>query len=218
MISEQLTLETSDGLTLEAVLDSPGSPGSVLLLCHPHPQMGGTMNAPLLLALRDELAGRGWAVLRFNFRGIGGSEGTSGTGDAETADARAGLELLRKRFPGLHLGLGGWSFGAAVALRVACDEDGLAACFAIAPPVSPKAGVTAGIPDPTACEPSCPILVITGANDNQVSADACQRWAGAIPTARYVEVPGANHFFWAKYEALARHIATFLDETLEKEA
>jgi alpha/beta superfamily hydrolase len=218
MISEEVTVETADGLTLEAVLDSPGSPGSVLLLCHPHPQMGGTMNAPLLLALRDELVGRGRAVLRFNFRGIGQSEGTSGTGEAETADVRAGLALIRTRFPGLRLALGGWSFGAAVALRVACEGESVAACFAIAPPVTAQAGVTGGIPVPAACEASCPILVIVGANDNQVSASACQGWAGAIPTARYVKVPGANHFFWAKYEALAAQVASFLDETLEKEA
>ena len=218
MISEEVALETSDGLSLEAVLDSAGSPASVLLLCHPHPQMGGTMNAPLLLALRDELVGRRWAVLRFNFRGIGGSAGESGTGKAETADVRAGLELLRKRFPGLRLVLGGWSFGAAVALRVACDGESLTACFAIAPPVAAKPGVTAGIPAAAACRASCPILVITGANDDQVSAEACDGWAAAMPTARYVEVPGANHFFWAKYEALATHVAGFLDETLEKEA
>ena len=101
---------------------------------------------------------------------------------------------------------------------MACEGESLAACFAIAPPVTAKPEVTAGIPAPAACQASCPILVIVGANDDQVSAGACRGWAGTIPTTRYVEVPGANHFFWAKYEALAAYIASFLDEILEKEA
>jgi uncharacterized protein len=218
VISEEITLETADGLTLEGVLDSPGSPASVLLLCHPHPQMGGTMNAPLLLALRDQLLTRHWAILRFNFRGIGSSEGVSGTGASETADVRAGLSMLRRRFPGLGIAMGGWSFGAAVAIRVACAAERLTACFAVAPPVAPKPGVTAGMPAPGACHLSCPLLVVTGANDDQVSPQACREWAQDMDLARYVEVPGANHFFWAKYEALASIVADFLDETLMKEA
>lgn len=217
MISETVSITTADGLTLEGALDSDGSPGASLLLCHPHPQMGGTMNAPLLLALREELLPRGWAVLRFNFRGIGGSQGESGTGEAETSDARAGLAFLRGRFPGLPLALAGWSFGAAVAINVACDDDGLAGCVAIAPAVLAKPGITAGIPAPDDCDISCPILVVTGANDDQVSPAECKRWSDGIRGGTYAEVPGANHFFWAKYETLASIIAEFLDHVLTEE-
>jgi alpha/beta superfamily hydrolase len=180
--------------------------------------MGGTMNAPLLLELRDVLVARRWTVLRFNFRGIGGSDGDSGTGEAETEDVRAGLSLLRQRFPEQPLALAGWSFGAAVAIRVACADDGLAGCVAIAPAVSSKPGITAGVPAPEECNLRCPTLVITGANDDQVSPHECRTWAEGIPTARYVEVPGANHFFWAKYETLASTVAGFLDDVISKEA
>jgi alpha/beta superfamily hydrolase len=180
--------------------------------------MGGTMNAPLLIALRDALVSRRWAVLRFNFRGIGSSEGESGIGEAETADVRAGLDLLGTRFPGLPVALAGWSFGAAVALRVACEGEPLAACVAVAPAITPKPEVTANAPAPAECDIACPLLVVTGANDDQVAPAECRAWAEQIGTARYVELAGANHFFWAKYETLAGTVTRFLDETLQKEA
>jgi alpha/beta superfamily hydrolase len=218
VISELVTLTSSDGLELEAVLDADGSPTAVLLLCHPHPQMGGTMNAPLLLALRDELIARHWAVMRFNFRGIGRSQGGSGTGDAEAADVRAAAAFLWKRFPEMPLALGGWSFGAAVAVRMACKDDGPVACFAIAPPVTAKPGVTVGLPPPDECNMSCPLLVVVGANDDQISPPECRAWTEQVRTATYIEMSGANHFFWAKYDALTAAVADFLDEALEKEA
>jgi uncharacterized protein len=218
VISETVLLTTEDGLTLEGVLDSEGSPTGSLLLCHPHPKMGGTMNAPLLLALRDELVARRWALLRFNFRGIGGSQGESGTGEGETSDARAGLAFLRARMPALPVAIAGWSFGAAVAVQVSCTDPDLVACVAIAPAVDPRPGITAGIPAPHSCEISYPILVVTGSNDDQVSPAECKRWAAGMRSATYVEVPGANHFFWAKYETLASTIVGFLDQALrEKE-
>jgi alpha/beta superfamily hydrolase len=218
MISEELSLASSDGLSLEAVLDSPGSARAVLLMCHPHPRMGGTMNAPLLLALRDGLIARHWAVLRFNFRGIGGSQGESGTGEAEAADARAGAAFLQERFPGLPMAVGGWSFGAAVAVRMACAGERLIACLAIAPPVAAKPEITVGLPPPEGCSPSCPLLVVAGANDDQISPAECRSWAQRVKGAQYVEMAGANHFFWGKYDALASTVTRFLDETLEREA
>lgn len=218
MISETVAVTTADGVTLEGALDSEGSPGASLLLCHPHPQMGGTMNAPLLLALREELLPRRWAVLRFNFRGIGGSRGESGTGEAETHDVRAGLAFLRSRFPGLPLAIAGWSFGAAVAVNVACDDHDLAGCVAIAPAVSAKPGITAGIPAPDLCDISCPIMVVVGSNDDQVSPTECKQWSHGMHGATFIEVPGANHFFWAKYETLTSIIAEFLDHVLTEEA
>ena len=217
MISEQMTITTEDGIGLEATLDVDGLPAASLLLCHPHPKMGGTMNAPLLLAVRDALVARRWAVLRFNFRGVGGSHGRSGTGEAETKDVDAGVTLLRRRFPEQALALAGWSFGAAVAVRVACKQQGLVACVAIAPAVSPKPGITAGVPPSSTCNITCPTLVITGANDDQVSPEECRRWAEEIDAARYVEVAGANHFFWAKYETLASTVVAFLDGVIAKE-
>ena len=201
-----VTIRSADGLSLEGAVDDPSDATSSLVLCHPHPKMGGTMNAPLLLTLRDALNGRAWRVVRFNFRGIGGSEGTPGTGDDEINDAVGALALAREF--GDPVAIGGWSFGAAVAIRVAAQEE-VIGCAAIAPAIDAREGITAGVGDAV---PSVPTLVVVGANDAQVDPESCRKWADSVASARFVEVPGANHFFWAKYDNVARVVTDFLDE------
>lgn len=213
-MTEELTISSRAGLTLEAALDAPEAPKAVLVFCHPHPQMGGTMNAPLLIAVRDEMVARGWAVLRFNFRGIGASEGVSGTGVDEVADAGGAADYAADAFPGLPRALAGWSFGGAVAVRLAATDPTFAGCAAIAPAVDEKPGVTAGLPPPGKLGVDVPLLVVFGANDKQVSPDACSAW-GEAAGADVVRVPGANHFFWAKYPQLSKIVGDWLDERVE---
>ena len=212
-MSEDLQLRTADGLTLEAVLDVPDAPGGAFVFCHPHPQMGGTMNAPLLKALTADLVARGWAVLRFNFRGIGASEGETGLGIDEVADAEAAVAEARNRFGDLPTAIGGWSFGAAVAGRVAAKDPSLAAYVAIAPAVKEKPGVTAGLPSPEGVNLAMPSLVVVGVNDELVAPTDARAWAETAG-ATFVEMKGCNHFFWAKYEALSTVVGDFLDQIL----
>lgn len=212
-MTEGLRLRSADGLSLEGELDRADPTRGVLVLCHPHPRMGGSMNAPLLLALRDALVGSGWSVLRFNFRGIGASEGESSTGIAEVADAAGAIAVAADRFPDAPTAIAGWSFGGAVALRAASATEDLVACATIAPAVKPKPEVTAGAPDPADYSFAGPTLVVCGANDDQVPPEDCRAWAEATG-ASYVEMPGANHFFWAKYEPLARAVTSFLEQAL----
>lgn len=213
MTEDRLACRSTDGLQLEAVVNEPESPSRAFVLCHPHPQMGGTMNAPLLLALRDALLASGWAVLRFNFRGIGESEGESADGIPEVADAEGAVATARERWPSLPIAIGGWSFGGAVAVRVAARDDKLLACAVVAPAVSPKPGITAGVPSAADVEIAARTLVVCGANDKQVSPAECKQWAEAAG-AEYVEVPAANHFFWGKYEQLASILSEWLNEVV----
>lgn len=216
-MSESFLLETSDGLSLEAEWDSPVDPRAVLVFCHPHPQMGGTMNAPLLLAIRDQLVSSGWAVLRFNFRGIGASEGTSSIGIEEVEDADAALEEAIRRAGTLPVALAGWSFGAAVAVRLAGTRPELAALVAIAPAVVEKPGITAGLPPAHEVTLTMPTLFVVGANDDLTAPSACASWANSAG-ATYVEMKGANHFFWAKYPKLAEVVENFLEEAIAPKA
>lgn len=213
MSSETLAIASTDGLSLEAELDGPEEAIAVLVLCHPHPKMGGTMNAPLLIALRDRLLDEGWAVLRFNFRGIGASEGESSTGTAEVADANGAVAAARERFPGVPVAIAGWSFGGAVALRVAATDADLAACVCVAPAIASRPGITDGAPPPEDFSFEGPTLIVCGANDDQISPAECRAWAESAG-ARYEEVAGANHFFWAKYEPLAGLVGDFLDNAV----
>lgn len=212
-MTETLTIRSRDDLKLEAALDDPGDPRAALVLCHPHPQMGGTMEAPLLLALVDALVPDAWAVLRFNFRGIGDSEGESSTGEAEVADALGAIDFISERLPDKRVAIAGWSFGGAVAVRASEEAPDLAACVGIAPAVKPKEGITAGLPEPSGLRASFPRLIICGANDHLVDPGDCNAWAEAA-NARVEVMKGANHFFWGKYEDLAEAVKGFLDEAV----
>ena len=216
-MTESVRLESTDGLSLEAEFDVPptGSPRAVLVFCHPHPKMGGTMNAPLVLAVRDEVVSRGWAVVRFNFRGIGASEGEPSVGIREVADAEGALAFGAQRWPGLDMAIAGWSFGGAVALRAATRHPELKACATIAPSVQPKPDVTVGAPPAKEFSFQGPVLLLSGANDDQVAPADVRLWA-AETGSTFVEMRGANHFFWAKYEALASVVGDFLDEALQR--
>src|SRR2546428_13951106 len=120
---ERITFDTEDGLALEGELRFPDRParGSAVI-CHPHPQEGGSKDHPLLWAIRNDLAGRRFSVLSFNFRGVMGSTGAYGGGVDEVADVRAaiGSAVL---VSGGRVFVCGWSFGAHVALREAVDDD-----------------------------------------------------------------------------------------------
>jgi alpha/beta superfamily hydrolase len=213
-VTERLTCRSLDDLSLEAAVDGPDDPAAALVLCHPHPKMGGTMEAPLLLALVDELVAHGWAVLRFNFRGIGASEGEPSTGEAEVADARGAIELARERWAGIPVAIAGWSFGAAVAVRTALVEPALVACVAVAPAVKPREGITAGLPKAAGLHLAMPVLLVCGANDHLVDPDDCESWAADAGGPEVDVVAGANHFFWGKYEALAKRVTEFLGDAV----
>lgn len=213
-MTERFMLTSSDGLSLEAELDAVKEPEAVLVFCHPHPRMGGTMNAPLLLAVKDELVDRDWAVVRFNFRGIGASEGPSEMGLHEVADAQGALAFARDRFGGVPVGLAGWSFGAAVAIRTLAEDHDVAAGVLIAPAIEERPGVTAGAPSPSHIEITAPTLLICGTNDHLVDAESCRQWAEPLPTVEFMAMEGANHFFWGRYEALAAAAAGFLEAAI----
>ena len=218
MITEETAFQSSGGIVLEGAVDLPGASAAAIgILCHAHPKMGGTMNAPLLLAVRDELVGRQWGCLRFNFRGVGKSQGAPGRGIDEVADVAAATGVVRKRFPEVPYALLGWSFGAAVALRQAAADDAAVACVAIAPAVRERPGLTAGLARAGAGTFAHPVLVVVGSNDRETPAEHAREWATGAG-ADYREVAGANHFFWAKYDQLASLIADWLGAVLERPA
>lgn len=205
-----VTVRSDDGLNLEAHFDHPHRTRAALLICHAHPAMQGTMNSPLLVAVRDAALERGIAVLRFNFRGVGASEGHFGTGVAEVADASGALAHVRATIPDVPVAVAGWSFGAAVAVRVAAARPDLACCVAIAPATERKPDVTEGLPPAAELGLNVPTLVVVGSNDRHTPPDRCRAWAEGAG-ARYVEINAANHFFWAKYEPLVGEVVGFVD-------
>lgn len=110
---------------LEALLEEPetGEPREAALVCHPHPQHGGTMHNKVVYRLARGLRRAGAVVLRFNYRGVNLSQGSYAHGEGELEDTRACLAHLRGRYPNLPYTLAGFSFGSRIVLRLGCTES-----------------------------------------------------------------------------------------------
>ncbi len=123
---------------LEAVLEEPedGAPREAVLVCHPHPQHGGTMHNKVVYRIARGMRRAGAVVLRFNYRGVNMSEGRYDQGIGEMEDARAALEFLRRRYPDLPFSLAGFSFGSRIILRLGCELGGARRLLAVGFPAS----------------------------------------------------------------------------------
>jgi len=121
---ESLMIEGPAG-RLEALLEEPehAEPSFAALVCHPHPQHGGTMHNKVVYRLARGLRKAGAVVLRFNYRGVNLSQGTYDEGAGETEDARACLATLRGRYPALPYALAGFSFGSRIVHNLGCALD-----------------------------------------------------------------------------------------------
>ena len=136
--AEPLRLTTDDGLALEAEWVWPAAPTALVVLAHPHPLHGGSMRSLVTSELFRSLPGRGVAALRFNFRGVEGSEGSHGEGLTERLDVEAAIDALAagaatRRIVDVPLVLAGWSFGGDVSLTV--SSPALSGWVLIAPPL-----------------------------------------------------------------------------------
>jgi alpha/beta superfamily hydrolase len=182
--TERLMLAGPAG-PIECSLDSPAQspPRGLAVLCHPHPQFGGTMDNKVVQTLARAFVQLGYASLRFNFRGIGASAGGWDEGRGEIDDALAVISA--RRAPGQALVLGGFSFGAYVAARAAARLAAPAERLVLVGPAVQNFDV-GKVPADT--------LVVHGELDDVVPLAAVFDWAR--PQSLPVTVlPGAGHFF-----------------------
>jgi alpha/beta superfamily hydrolase len=198
---------TADGLLLEARWDLPADDAAgVAVLCHPHPLQGGTMTAPLMGAVCRSLVDRRFAVLRFNFRGVGRSEGTWGGGEAEVGDVAAAVATARDVMPGLPLGVSGWSFGAVASLRWQAADGSRIPWAGIAPPLRLSSG--GPLPDPASLEPA-PRLIVLGDRDQFTGVDGARAYAGSIGS-DFEVLRGSDHFFAFREDTVGGLVAAHL--------
>lgn len=194
---EALTLDGPAG-RIEVLLDTPPGPlaPAVGVVCHPHPQHQGTMLNKVVHTLSRALNDLQIPALRFNFRGVGASEGAYADGIGETEDVLAVAAWARQRFPGVDLWLAGFSFGAAVAIRAALATP-CRQLLSVAPPVGRMSGLLAD------ASPECPWLLVQGTADEVVPAGDVEAWARTrrLPP-DLVLLPDVDHFFHGRLTLL----------------
>jgi alpha/beta superfamily hydrolase len=191
---------------LEAILMLPATPPfAAAVVCHADPGQGGMMHFKVVFRAAKALQRAGVAALRFNFRGVGLSEGKHGGGRGEQEDARAALDEMEKRFPDLPLLLGGFSFGSAVASHLAAADRRVRALFLLGLPESRMDGLA------HLASMSCPRLLGQGEADVFGSSRRIREIAGSLPEPRtVVVVPGADHFFSGHLDALQEAIGAWV--------
>lgn len=203
-VSENLFIDGPVG-RLEAMLDTPrdGPMAGSAVVCHPHPQHGGTMHNKVAHTLARAFLRLGFQALRFNFRGTEASEGVYDEGVGELDDALAALEWLRARQANGPVWLAGFSFGAAIAVRAAAatEVDGL---VSVAPAVYRFAsGMTT--------QPRCPWLIVQGDEDELVAVEETIEWVNGLePGPELLVLAGAEHFFHGRLVELREAVMEFV--------
>jgi alpha/beta superfamily hydrolase len=197
-VSERLDLNTSDGETLEARIDSPDQPERFTVFCHPHPLQGGSMNAPLMISVANRLVERGHSVLRFNFRGTGSSSGAHDRGEGELNDIASAMAVAGER--DLPLGLAGWSFGAWTALRWLAREEVAIPYVGIAP-------ASSSLPEDL---PGGPKRIILGTREQVVDRGALIEYAEQ-QAIDLVLTPG-DHFFHGRGKRIGDLVGQGLED------
>jgi alpha/beta superfamily hydrolase len=186
-----------------------GGTAPMALVLHPHPLHGGTMNNKVVYTLYQCFVRRGFSTLRFNFRGVGRSQGGFDRGEGELADAAAALDWLQGYNPNATTcWVAGYSFGAWIGMQLLMRRPEIDAFISVSPPANQY--------DFTFLAP-CPSsgLILQGDQDTLVTADSVQKLVHKLSHQRdikidYRKIPGADHFFVDNAETLAGHVDDYI--------
>jgi uncharacterized protein len=189
----------------------------IAVMLHPHPQHGGTMNNKVVYTLYHAFVRRGFSALRFNFRGVGRSQGIFDRGEGELSDAAAALDWMQSYNPNASAcWIAGFSFGAWIGMQLLMRRPEIDSFIAVAPPAST---FDFGFLAP------CPAsgLIIQGDQDQLVTADSVQRLATKLAHQRDIQIahtviPGADHFFHNHLEQLGAIVDQYIGGNDRKRA
>ena len=175
-------------------LTSSAAPAPAAVICHPHPMYGGAMDNNVVMAIARALQQTGHATLRFNFRGVGRSEGSYADGAGEIDDVRAALDFMREQAVGAQpsLVLAGYSFGAWVCAHALVAGDSVSRLILVAPPTAmfDFSGLAADTAERAR-------HFVAGDRDQFCDRDALQALFERLPEPKSMSVvPGADHFFF----------------------
>ncbi|MFQ5899639.1 MAG: alpha/beta hydrolase [Candidatus Methylomirabilia bacterium] len=188
---------SSDRLELEGRL-TPGEPGRAVILCHPHPLYGGSMLTPVVMTAERAFQEAGYTTLAFNFRGVGGSEGSHADGHAEVADVSGALRFLEHTLghPPSIQAITGYSFGSVIGGRAAAADPQVHLYLGIAPPVN--------LHDFAFLQrATCRIALIRGVRDEFCDRNRLQALSASLPRPPWLRLLDTDHFFAEALEDLA---------------
>jgi len=161
----------------------------LVVICHPHPEHGGTMDNKVVTTLMRTYRDLGIHVLRFNFRGVGKSEGSFDNAVGEVGDLLAIITWAKQQLPQCPLLLAGFSFGSSIAAQASYQVNGLQHLTLVAPPVE-------RYPYDRAGKFSCALAVVQGDKDERVIAEGVYTWVNGLHSpAELLRYPDAGHFF-----------------------
>lgn len=202
----------SGGLVLEGILAIPEGAGPLpaVIVCHPHPLYGGSMDNNVVCNLSGTLTQAALASFKFNFRGVGGSQGEFGQGIGEGEDVEAAISFVStvKEIDSKRIGLAGYSAGAGFALPVGFKDARIKALAAVSPPFPMfDFNFLKGCPKPK--------LLISGSRDNLIPADQFLEFCRNLPEPKEYEITeGADHFWWGYESGLAAKVTAFFTRVL----
>jgi alpha/beta superfamily hydrolase len=197
---EQAVTFTADNLKLQGMYHAAASPVAGAVICHPHPLYGGSMDNNVVFAVAETLQATGHSTLRFNFRGVGRSEGTHGGGTAEIEDVRAAIEFMRENTEAVVLV--GYSFGSWVAASALAGDESVSHLLLVAPPTS-MFDYSTLMQD--GAERARHFIV--GDRDQFCDHDTLQDLFDKLPEPKSMRIiQGADHFLFGHERALAEAV------------
>ncbi len=197
---------------LEGILAMPegAGPFPAVIVCHPHPLYGGSMDNNVVYSLSEALTQASLASFKFNFRGVGGSQGEFGKGIGEREDVKAAISFIStvKGVNSKRIGLSGYSAGAGFALPVGLNDVRIKALAAVSPPLPMfDFDFLKSCPKPK--------LLISGSRDNFTPADQFLEFCQNLPEPKeYESIEGADHFWWGYESRLAAKVTAFFIKVL----
>jgi uncharacterized protein len=202
----------SGQLSLVGVLQVPDGTGPfpAVVVCHPHPQYGGSMDNNVINCICEALAAKSFISFKFNFRGVEGSQGVFGNGTGEQDDVNSAITFLAARAEADHarLGLAGYSAGSAWGLTAGCADNRVKALCAVSPPLSMFN---------FKCLQDClkPKFMISGSEDELVPVKPFLKFCQSLPEPReFQTIDGANHSWWGYEPVVAEKVSDFFARKL----
>lgn len=191
---------------IEAILKEPLMPVCrAAIVCHPHPLFGGTMHNKVVYRIAKAFQDAGFAVLRFNFRGVGSSQGEHDEGHGEQDDLRAAIKFMKEKYPEAEAWVAGFSFGSVVMLRAACSDSSIRALVAAGVPVSKY-----DFREVIGCDK--PKLFVQGESDEFGRAADLERFVAKLSEPKTLKIiEGVGHFFEGRLGELEKAVSDFIN-------